>query len=126
MDVTSIANQLSLSMEQSKRTEYFSGIVSQMLETYQAKNSDYGNSFAKLRQTYPNSIALRLADKLNRLETLCVRGTEQRVQESIEDTLLDIATYAVMELVERKIDQQCKDDAENIAFTLEHTVSLSR
>lgn len=78
--------------------------ICQMLhETYKAKNADYGDSFALVRRKYPNAILIRLNDKLNRLETL-MNGGKQHVDESIDDTLLDLANYCIMELVERKID----------------------
>ena len=76
-------------------------ICSKLNETYKAKNNDYGDSFAKLRTKYPNAILIRLEDKLNRLDTL-MSGTKQEVDESIDDTLLDLANYAIMELVERR------------------------
>lgn len=71
-------------------------------DTYKAKNADYGDSFVQVREKYPNAILIRLNDKLNRLETL-MNGAEQHVNdESVEDTLLDLANYCIMELVERK------------------------
>ncbi len=71
-------------------------------DTYKAKNADYGDSFAMVREKYPNAILIRLNDKLNRLETL-MNGAQQHVNdESIEDTLLDLANYCIMELVERR------------------------
>lgn len=77
-------------------------ICQKLFETYKAKNADYGDSFAQVRQKYPNAILIRLNDKLNRLETL-MNGAEQHVNdESVEDTLLDLANYCIMELVERK------------------------
>jgi len=77
-------------------------ICKELFETYKAKNADYGDSFAQVREKYPNAILIRLNDKLNRLETL-MNGAEQHVNdESIEDTLLDLANYCIMELVERK------------------------
>nr|DAG78548.1 MAG TPA: Nucleotide modification associated domain 1 [Caudoviricetes sp.] len=43
---------------------------------------------------------IRLTDKLNRLCSL-TKNSSQRVQdESIEDTLKDLATYSVMTLIE--------------------------
>ena len=71
--------------------------------TYKAKNSDYGDSFSSLREEFPEAILIRLTDKLNRLKTL-MKGAEQKVNdESIEDTLLDLANYAIMEVVERVV-----------------------
>lgn len=77
------------------------------LETYEKKNRDYGNSFALVREKYPYAILIRLNDKLNRLETLMLFGVEPMVsEESVDDTLLDLANYCLMELVERKIDKE--------------------
>lgn len=77
-------------------------ICRELHETYKAKKADYGDSFAQVRSKYPNAILIRLNDKLNRLETL-MNGVEQHVNdESIEDTLLDLANYCIMELVERR------------------------
>lgn len=76
-------------------------ICSKLTETYKAKNNDYGDSFAKLRTKYPNAILIRLSDKLNRLDTL-IMGGKQEVDESIDETLLDLANYAIMELMERR------------------------
>lgn len=79
-------------------------ICNNLHETYEAKNADYGDSFALVRGKYPNAILIRLNDKLNRLETL-LNGSHQHVNdESIDDTLLDLANYCIMELVERRID----------------------
>ena len=78
-------------------------ICQELFETYKAKNADYGDSFELVRGKYPNAILIRLNDKLNRLETL-MNGGKQHVDESIDDTLLDLANYCIMELVERKIN----------------------
>lgn len=81
-------------------------ILMQMHDTYIAKNHDYGDSYASIRKEYPTSILVRIADKVSRLKTL-LGGAEAKVQnESIDDTLLDLANYCVMELVERNIDIQ--------------------
>lgn len=79
------------------------GKLDDLHETYKAKNADYGDSFALVRKKYPNAILIRLNDKLNRLETL-MNGGKQHVDESIDDTLLDLANYCIMELVERRSD----------------------
>lgn len=74
-------------------------------KTYEAKNADYGDSFGKLRQEFPDAILIRLTDKLERLKTL-YSGGKCAVDESIEDTLLDLANYAIMEVIERTLDRQ--------------------
>lgn len=81
-------------------------------DTYKAKNADYGDSFAQVRSKYPNAILIRLNDKLNRLETL-MNGAQQHVNdESVDDTLLDLANYCIMELVERRHNDGIIRDSE--------------
>lgn len=66
------------------------------------KNHDYGDSFAKQYEKYGLMSALiRMDDKMRRLETL-VDGQQAQVAESIEDTLADLAGYALLALVEAK------------------------
>lgn len=73
---------------------------------YARKNADYGDSFAQLRKRYPNFVCMRLFDKLNRLDTIINPDHKLQVSdETIEDTLMDIANYALMELTERMADR---------------------
>ena len=77
-----------------------------LTELYMAKNADYGNAYALLREEFPASICYRLTDKLNRLKTL-YRGDGGKVKdEIIDDTLMDIANYAIMELMERSKNER--------------------
>ena len=73
--------------------------------TYVAKNKDYGDSFTRTRKEakYPELVIVtRLSDKFYRLKTL-LEGAEQQVKsESIDDTLLDLANYCLMEIIERQ------------------------
>lgn len=63
------------------------------------KNHDYGNSFSIQYQKYGLlSGIIRLDDKLNRLSTLIQK--DAKVNESIEDTIMDIAGYAILTLIE--------------------------
>ena len=74
-------------------------------KTYVAKNKDYGDSFTRTRKEakYPELVIVtRLSDKFYRLKTL-LEGAEQQVKsESIDDTLLDLANYCLMEIIERQ------------------------
>ena len=83
-------------------------ICEELHSTYLKKNADYGDSFSKLRQEYPEAILIRLSDKLNRLKSLMRSGDIQVKDESISDTLLDLANYCIMEEVERrKYEDDC-------------------
>lgn len=45
-------------------------------------------------------------DKLERLKTLLGKGEQAQVtDESIDDTLMDMANYCIMELVERRLER---------------------
>lgn len=70
--------------------------VVKMVKLYAKKNHDYGNSFEKGM----NAIGLpygvgRLFDKMNRILTL-MKVKAEITDESIEDTIRDLACYAVM------------------------------
>lgn len=77
------------------------GLAKQMSDTYQKKNADYGDSFSASIDRYGALAAhVRMCDKVNRLQSLVVRKqTAQVKDESIADTFLDLACYAVMRLV---------------------------
>lgn len=81
------------------KVETFSNIVKNMTKLYAKKNHDYGNSFDegcdKIGVGYPLG---RLLDKMNRLIACMGKEDEMQVNESIEDTLTDLACYSVMTL----------------------------
>lgn len=88
------------------RIEIFRELTNKAADTYERKNADYGDSFAKTRELIPNAILVRLHDKLNRVTSLMLSGDQKVSDESIEDTLLDLANYALMELTERIHERQ--------------------
>lgn len=70
-------------------------------EIYRAKNTDYDDSFAKGIDSMGYASAIvRMEDKFNRIKSLLLKGTEAKVDESVEDTLLDLANYSLMLLTE--------------------------
>lgn len=72
---------------------------------YIRKNHDYGDSFSLSYKEYGLIMSfIRIEDKLRRLEKLS-QADAQGKDESIQDTLLDIANYAIMTEMELKIDQ---------------------
>ena len=69
--------------------------------TFCTKNSDYGNSFSKSVQKYGLTAALtRISDKFNRAEHLMLTHDRQVRDESLQDTLLDLANYCIMTVIE--------------------------
>lgn len=68
---------------------------------YARKNADYGDSFHKTYVEEGMAMArIRLSDKLERFKRL-TKSNEQHVQdESVRDTLIDLANYAIMTVME--------------------------
>lgn len=85
--------------------ELFTQITKEMNELFKKKNSNYGNSFSNLYQKFGTlSGIVPLHNKLDRITSL-VQGTENNF-ESIEDSLVDLATYSIMLLMEVRKEQQ--------------------
>lgn len=85
------------------RIEEHKYLCEKLNKTYAQKNSDYGNSFG---ETFDKlgiiSAITRISDKYNRLVSLCTKTEEERKvkDESITDTLLDMANYCIMTVIE--------------------------
>ena len=72
---------------------------------YATKNKKYGDSFSITVQKYGIIAALtRLSDKWQRFETLILTKDPGTPDESIRDTLLDMANYCIMTVME--LDQK--------------------
>ena len=70
-----------------------------MTELYERKNKDYGNSFDKTLNEFGIVAGLiRLNDKMNRVKSIYNKDVSVK-DESPEDTLIDLANYAVMTLM---------------------------
>lgn len=68
---------------------------------YARKNHDYGDSFGKTFQALGIiSAVTRITDKYNRLVSLATKHEQQVEDESIVDTLLDMANYCIMTVIE--------------------------
>lgn len=75
-------------------------------DLYVKKNADYGDSFGKARKTIPNYTLGKLYDKFSRYMNLTLSKEDPKVkEESIEDTLLDMANYCIMELTEKRMEK---------------------
>lgn len=114
-DVERLAKDLTGCKEESVKKEYitpkcefvektcsirgdFDGICQEMMDLHRRKNNDYGNAAQRSYDKFGIiSYVMRLGDKMSRLETLTRPGAEQKVEgEKIEDTLMDLAAYAIM------------------------------
>lgn len=77
----------------------FARVLEEMEDLHSRKNHDYGDSFAKSFGEFGLVAAVvRMSDKMERLKSLC-KGAAL-VDESVRDTLVDLACYAVMTVAE--------------------------
>lgn len=81
-------------------TMNFREITDYMYQIYEKKNADYGDSFSKTFDGFGlTASAIRINDKTERFKKL-IKQEAQVQDESIKDTLLDLANYAVLTLME--------------------------
>ncbi|MDB6352707.1 DUF1599 domain-containing protein [Trichococcus sp. K1Tr] len=82
------------------KVEQHREICERLNHLYAAKNKDYGDSFGDSFQEYGLTMpAIRLDDKLHRFKQLIKQEAEVK-DESITDTLMDLANYAIMTIIE--------------------------
>ena len=89
----------------SNKVEKHAKICEELNALYERKNHDYGDSFhISFIEEGMSMPRIRLGDKFNRFKTLS-RTTKQEVNdESIRDTLIDLANYAIMTILEMEND----------------------
>ena len=96
---TEKTENISVDTTETNREKHW-GICHKLNNIYTAKNKDYGNSFGEQYQEYGiTSSVIRLDDKMRRLKQITKNGAKVE-GETIEDTLLDMANYAIMTLME--------------------------
>jgi hypothetical protein len=75
-------------------------ILDEIHDTYIRKNADYGNSFGDQFNEYGLlSAIIRFDDKIRRVKQLNKHDAKVK-DESIRDTVLDLANYAIMTVME--------------------------
>ena len=76
---------------------------------YERKNRDYGDSFHKTYLEEGMAMArIRLTDKLERFKKLTREGGQEVNDESVRDTLIDMANYAIMTAME--MDREAEEE----------------
>ena len=100
-------------------------LTKQLIETYKAKNKDYGDSFSdSFKEFGIISAVVRMNDKMNRIKSLSKKGGRQVKGESLRDSLMDLANYALMTVVE--LDQQVEDWKKENFGTIERPDAFER
>lgn len=81
----------------------FRNITEKMRETFLKKNHDYGNSFHETWDEFGDkgiiTALTQISHKYHRLMNIGL-GTKPLVDESIDDTLLDMANYCILTIME--------------------------
>lgn len=98
------------------RIQMHKKICEELNKIYEKKNHDYGNSFGEtFKKLGVISAVTRISDKYNRLASLCTLPEEERKvkDESITDTLLDMANYCIMTVIELHKNDDKENNAEN-------------
>ena len=97
--------------EHQKKVNAFEDVTLTLRNLYEAKNRDYNDSFGQSFEKWGLPMScIRLGDKLNRLESFA-QGRDMKVKdESVRDTLMDLANYAIMTLVELNIQSEDMED----------------
>lgn len=84
-------------MSLEERVKRHKEIVEELNRVYEQKNTDYGDSFAESVREFGIVAALtRISDKYNRFKRLSLGNRNLVGDESIRDTLLDMANYCIM------------------------------
>lgn len=82
-------------------------LTNEILKIYREKNADYGDSFSKSYKEF-GIIApvVRMSDKMERIKQLS-KGEDIKVKdESLRDTAIDLANYALMLVIEMDLESE--------------------
>lgn len=94
-------NYTDMSPEMYKKAQIHTELLNKIGNLYLEKNHDYGDSVSKTFDEYGlTSFLVRMDDKMNRIKTLNKTDDIKVRGEKIEDTLLDLANYALLAIVE--------------------------
>jgi hypothetical protein len=85
---------------ENKKIQYAEEIIEEIAKLHDKKNNDYGGAYYEMLNECGTAAGSGIIyNKSRRLANLIKDKTEQMVNdESIEDTLLDLASYAIMTL----------------------------
>ena len=83
-------------MTNPKYVEHFEQMLD-IHEIYYTKNQDYGDAFTESIDEFgPMAALVRMTDKMSRLKNLLNTDDGYILDESVDDTLIDLANYAIM------------------------------
>lgn len=88
--------------------QIFRRLTDDMNTIFAKKRNDYGPSTTETFEKFgPVSMLVRMHDKIARLDRLLGKNVVNTVGESVKDTLLDLANYALITILEfEKVESQ--------------------
>ncbi len=99
----------------------FKNLLDELLETYEKKNADYGDSFKKTHLQFGEIAGLvRISDKVNRLISLSKKDDSGAYFESKRDTYMDLANYCLMQVL---VMGETEDEYEEIVSRYEEALA---
>lgn len=89
-----------LTLDDLNNVQIHEKVCQELTETYKKKNSDYGNSFENSLDKHGFIAGIvRMDDKMSRLISLNSKNEQLVLDESLRDTLMDLANYAIMSVM---------------------------
>lgn len=99
----------------------FKDLLDELLETYEKKNTDYGDSFKKTHLQFGEIAGLvRISDKVNRLISLSEKTPDSQNYESKRDTYMDLANYCLMQVL---VMEETEDEYEEMIERYEEALA---
>ena len=100
LDVASMYPPRQLSLADLDNVKVHDRICLELNNIYEKKNADYGNSFENSLDKHGLIAGIvRMDDKMSRLISLNSKNEQQVMDESLRDTLMDLANYAIMSVM---------------------------
>ena len=102
----------------------FGNYANMLTEIFAKKRHDYGPTTTETFEKFgPVSMLVRMHDKLGRLDNLLGTGRIPSVEEKVEDTLIDLANYCLITLLElEKCERVQVDNAMKPIITPEERI----
>jgi hypothetical protein len=98
-------------LTQEEYLKRFRRIIEVMYETTEAKNNDYAedaDALANFNEFGSTGILIRISDKFKRIKNCLWFKKTFRVKETIIDTMIDLAVYAVIMIIAYEYEQEQK------------------
>ena len=100
IDVNRDIDYRPVTLDEPNNVQIHGKVCRELMKTYKKKNADYGNSFENSLDKHGLIAGIvRMDDKMSRLISLNSKKEQQVLDESLRDTLMDLANYAIMSVM---------------------------